>query len=65
MTADTEPKRDHWNRIVVPTASALEQFFWKLAWFVLLVVILFGGPCFSRSASQGERHEQPIAHPAR
>ena len=65
MSTETERPQDRWNRIVVPTASALEQFFWKLAWFVLLVVILFGGPCFSRPASQGERHEQPVADPAR
>ena len=65
MSTETERPKDRWNRIVVPTASALEQFFWKLAWFVLLVVILFGGPCFSRSVPQGERNEQRSADPAR
>ena len=65
MSTETERSQDRWNRIVVPTASALEQFFWKLAWFALLVVILFGGPCLRNSTPQRQDQEQRSASPAR
>lgn len=68
MSTQTEPTRDRWNNIVVPAAKGLERFFWNLAWFTVLVVLLFGGPCVSRSIQQreqGERHEQQSADPAR
>jgi hypothetical protein len=35
--------RDHfWRSIVVPTASAIERFVWRVAWFSLFVWFLFG-----------------------
>jgi hypothetical protein len=65
MTADSEPRRDRWNKIVVPTAVALEGFFWRLAWFAVLMLLLFSGTCRTRSTPQGEHHEQRSTHPAR
>ena len=35
-------KREHsWHLFVVPTAKGLEGFAWRVAWFALLVKILF------------------------
>ena len=35
-------KRHHtWHEIVVPTAKGVERFFWKAAWFALIVWFLF------------------------
>ncbi|WP_197441266.1 hypothetical protein [Thalassoglobus neptunius] len=34
-------RRGYWERIVVPTAAALEGFAWRVAWFALLVKLLF------------------------
>lgn len=49
MTSDLQLPRDRWNDIVVPAAKGLEKFFWNLAWFAVVVALLFGGPCLSRS----------------
>ena len=48
----TQP-RDRFNDIVVPTAKGLEKFFWNIAWFGLLCMLLFGGTCIPRLNSQG------------
>ena len=48
MSTQTEPNRDRWNTIVVPAAKGLERFFWNLAWFGVLLMLLFGGPCVVR-----------------
>ena len=50
--------RDRFNDIVVPTAKGLEKFFWNLAWFALLCILLFGGTCISRFSQQGGPREQ-------
>lgn len=42
MTNSTGPEKDRWNDIVVPTAKAMESFFWKLAWFIVFLAVLFG-----------------------
>jgi hypothetical protein len=68
MSTQTEPNRDRWNTIVVPAAKGLERFFWNLAWFCVLLMVLFGGPCVSRMQQPVERgapHEQPAADPSR
>lgn len=68
MSTQTEPDRDRWNTIVVPAAKGLERFFWNLAWFGVLLMLLFGGPCIVRSkqpVQKGETHEQPAAAPSR
>ena len=41
---DSSPAKDRhhvWRSIVVPTASALEGFLWRVAWFSLFIWILF------------------------
>jgi hypothetical protein len=39
---DALKDRHHtWHTIIVPTAKGFEKFFWKLAWFALLVWIIF------------------------
>lgn len=57
--------REHfWKTIVVPTAKGLEHFFWCLAWFTVIVLLLFGGPCIGHFARQAERQDpQVIALP--
>lgn len=30
-----------WKEVVVPTATSLEAFAWKVAWFALLVKLMF------------------------
>ena len=50
-------QRDRWSHIVVPTARGLERFFWNLAWFTLLLALLFGGTCIP--AYRGDRHDEP------
>jgi hypothetical protein len=66
MSTQTEPTRDRWNTIVVPAAKGLERFFWNLAWFGVLLMVLFGGPCVSRMqqpVQKGDTHEQQAADP--
>jgi len=44
MSESSSPaeKRAHpWHQIVVPTARGLEGFAWRVAWFAVLVKILF------------------------
>jgi hypothetical protein len=53
--------------MVVPAAKGLERFFWNLAWFSVLLVVLFGGPCIrnmQKPLEKGEPHEQRAADPA-
>ena len=38
---ETHDRHHTWHAIVVPTAKGLERFFWKAAWFSLLVWFLF------------------------
>jgi len=45
MSTQSEQQRDRWNTMVVPAAKGLERFFWNLAWFCVLLMVLFGGPC--------------------
>ncbi len=62
----TTPSHNRWNDMVVPAAKGLEKFFWNLAWFAVIVVLLFGGPCLSRSTQHGGRYdEQRRSDPAR
>ena len=42
-----------WHTIVVPTAVGVEKFFWNIAWFALVVAILFSGLLFPRHAAEG------------
>ena len=58
VTPQPDSPRDRWNDIVVPTAKGLEKFFWNLAWFAVIVAVLFGGTCFSRSPHQGGHHDE-------
>lgn len=37
----TKDKHHTWHTIVVPSAKGLEKFFWRLAWFSLLVWFIF------------------------
>ena len=56
--ADRREAREHfWKTVVVPTAKGLEHFFWNLAWFAVIVMLLFGGTCISRSAHQENQQE--------
>ena len=42
MTDPTTPNRERvWRNIVVPTAIGVEGFLWRVAWFALLVKVLF------------------------
>ena len=58
MTSQPNTSRDRWNDIVVPTAKGFEKFFWNLAWFAVIVALLFGGPCLNRSTQHGGRHDE-------
>ena len=44
-----------WHSIVVPTAVGMEGFFWRLAWFGLLVALCFGG-CLQQVVIQRSRN---------
>jgi hypothetical protein len=53
-SSNANPDREQfWKTVVVPTARGLEQFFWNLAWFVVIVCLLFSFNPFR----QGRRHE--------
>lgn len=42
QTSSTPDRQDHpWHAFVVPTARGLEGFFWRVAWFALLLKLLF------------------------
>ena len=53
-----------WDTVVVPAAIGLEKFFWNMAWFALVVAILFSGLLFPRHAAEGgpdeDRDDQPV-----
>jgi len=36
-----ERKESFWRSIVVPTAIGLEAFFWRVAWFSLVVMFVY------------------------
>jgi len=40
-TRRTEDRAAIWRTFVVPTAKGLEGFAWRVAWFVVLVKVLF------------------------
>jgi hypothetical protein len=51
-----DPQSDReqfWKTYVVPSAKGLEAFFWNVAWFALIVCLLFSFNPFR----QGCRHE--------
>jgi len=54
----SHPSHNRWNDMVVPAAKGLERFFWNLAWFAVIVVLLFGGPCLNRSTQHGGRNDE-------
>lgn len=37
----TKDRHHFWRSIIVPTASAIEGFMWRVAWFGLFIWILF------------------------
>jgi hypothetical protein len=42
LSPSASENREHpWHQIVVPTARGLEGFAWRVAWFAVLVKILF------------------------
>jgi len=41
LSSPAEKREHHWHQFVVPTARGLEGFAWRVAWFALLVKILF------------------------
>jgi type VI protein secretion system component VasF len=51
MSTQSEQQRDRWNTMVVPAAKGLERFFWNLAWFCVLLMVLFGGLMHSQHAA--------------
>jgi len=34
-------RAEFWKTIIVPTAKGLEGFLWRVAWFAVLIKILF------------------------
>ncbi|RIK82900.1 MAG: hypothetical protein DCC68_05135 [Planctomycetota bacterium] len=56
---ESELAHDRWNRIVVPTAKGLERFFWHVAWFTVLLALLFGGTCIP--AHRPDHRDEPPA----
>jgi hypothetical protein len=66
MSTQSEHQRDRWNTMVVPAAKGLERFFWNLAWFCVLLMVLFGGPCIrnmQQPTEKGESHQPTAAGP--
>ena len=42
VASDHQPTRDEvWKRFVIPTAKGLEGFAWRVAWFAVVIKILF------------------------
>ena len=35
------PRGETWKEFVVPTAKGLETFFWRVAWFAVIMALLF------------------------
>ena len=63
-----KPKESFWHSIVVPTAIGIEGFFWRLAWYGLLVAACFSG-CLQRyfvpstaKDSQESEPQQQVGH---
>lgn len=66
MSMQSEQQRDRWNTMVVPAAKGLERFFWNLAWFCVLLMVLFGGPCIRNMQQPIEKegsHQPTSAEP--
>ena len=40
-SSPTKDQNHFWRSIVVPTASTIERFMWRVMWFSLLMWILF------------------------
>lgn len=60
-------KESFWHSIVVPTAKGLDDFFWRLAWFVLLVAVCFSSclqryfmPSIAQDSQASEPQEQVV-----
>jgi hypothetical protein len=64
-TERQEAREHFWNTIVVPTARGLESFFWNLAWFTVVICLLFGTTCISRLVYHEDRQEQQTTDVAR
>ena len=42
MPQETDNRKESvWHSIVVPTAIGLEAFFWRVAWFTLVVLFVY------------------------
>ena len=37
----TKDREQYWQNVVIPTAKGLEAFAWRVAWFAVLIKILF------------------------
>lgn len=37
----SKDREEYWQNIVVPAAKGLEAFLWRVAWFAVLIKILF------------------------
>lgn len=42
MSSESQPTVGNWERRVVPVCAACQRFFWKLAWFMVFLAIMFG-----------------------
>ena len=56
------PKETFWHSIVVPTAKGLEDFFWRLAWFGLIVGLFFSG-CLQQYVMQSTAKDDKTSEP--
>jgi hypothetical protein len=52
-------REEFWKEVIIPAARGLESFFWNLAWFALIVCLLFSFNPFR----QGCRHEDRTVAP--
>lgn len=55
-------KESFWHSIVVSTAKGLDDFFWRLAWFVLLVAVCFSG-CLKRYFTPSVAVKSQVSEP--
>jgi hypothetical protein len=62
-----QDKSGVWSTIVVPAAIGIEKFFWSVAWFALMIAILFGTLLFPRRSTEGgpqrDRHGDQDVQP--